>query len=354
MLSKLTFLIAALFFIVSCENDAEVDTTTANSIINNSNLSLEELTVLNANNQGSSCTNVVIANGFAYAACDNIILIANLKTGDVNSMTSAADDITVDEGLGLLFTQAGTTVRMFDLSNPSAPDQVASASVNFGLFSGVSAAGCALVVSGGVGGSDTRVFRYSADNFDLVLTENGIPAADNTTGTPDVHVARTGQGVMAFYSQDIGSVANWAIQPALFNGVAELQSTPPRIVLTPGSFPGPFGAPFGPANFPVESEYLDGNLYVAHFAVPGIEVIDIANGSLLSPFDLPYQPTNIGTDGELLFVVGVNNDTVDIIDPDNGAILESLGNLITPSGVAASETHIAVADQSLGLVIIAR
>lgn len=362
----------ALVSLISCSTeDTEIDTEILNnvavaeaeasivdetSIDSVGDIDIAELENIQKNRAGSGpCRNVVIIDGYAYGACDGQILIGELQTGTITVFESAADDITADAERGLLFTQSGSSIRMFTVENPQAPVEVDNATANFGLFSGISAAGCTLAVSGGVGGSDTRVFVYSADTLTIEVTENGIPAADNVTGTPDVHVAVTGGGeIMAFYSQDIGAVANWAIQPAIFNGAAELQSTPDRIVLTQGAFPGPFGDPFGPANFPVESEFLNDRLYVAHFAVDGVEVIDVNNGTLLSPIDLGYEPTNIGTDGESLFVVGVNNDEVDIIDPDSGAVLDSIGNLQEPTGVAANATHIAVADQTLGLVIITR
>ena len=311
--------------------------------------------IINGNRGGSRCRNVVIVGDYAYAACSGEIRIAELATGDITTFSAAANDITADAERQLIFTQSGTTIRMYDVSSPTAPVELDSATANFSIFSGLSAAGCVLAVSGGAGGSNTQVYLYSADNGTLQLTTNGIPVVDGTTGAPDVHVAVTGSSeITAFYSEDIGAVANWAIQPAIFNGGAVLQSTPTRTVLTSGAFGGPFGDPFGPANFPVESEFLDGLLYVAHFAVQGIEIVDVASGNLLTPIDLTYQPTNIGTDGVALFVVGVTNSTVDIIDPDTGTIAASVGSLNTPTGVDANATHIAVADQILGLIIIPR
>lgn len=359
-----------LLSVMSCSTEsAEIEAENLSSIVEeNQRETVEEGTVgaveLNIedlkNSQKSragagTCRNVVIVDGYAYGACDGQILIGELQTGTISVFESAADDITADEERGLLFTQSGTSIRMFTLENPLEPVEVDNATANIGLFSGISAAGCTLAVSGGVGGSNTRVFVYSADTLSLEITEDGIPAVDNVTGTPDVHVAVTGGGeITAFYSQDIGAVANWAIQAAVFNGAAQLQNTPERIVLTQGAFPGPFGDPFGPANFPVESEYLNDRLYVAHFAAEGVEVIDIANGALLSPIELGYEPINIGTDGQSLFVVGVSNNEVTIIDPDSGTVIESVGSLQEPTGVAANATHIAVADQTLGLVIITR
>lgn len=304
---------------------------------------------------GNGCTNVVILNGYAYAACDTEIQIANLETDERSVVSIAADDISVDISNGLLFTQSGTTIRMLTISDPTTPEIVATQTANFSIFSGLSAANCVLAVSGGAGGSDTRIFNYSISELTLEVATDGIPIVDNRTGAPDVSVRPVSGGAQGFYSQDLGSVANWGIQIVNFNGAGAVLSTPDVIVLTPGPFGGPFGAPFGPANFPVESEFLNGNLYVAHFAVQGIEVIDIENTNLLSPIPLPYEPIHITTDGSSLFVVGLTNDEVDEIDPSSGSVVNSFGSsLINPTGVAASSTHIAVADQTLGLIVIPR
>ena len=359
----------AFLLCIGCTTDAEdqiLDATSNKTAVLSTAQSQEDDTVgeqedaevlINIGNRGGSnnCNHVVIINGFAYASCNSQLIIQELETGAISSLNMSIIDVAADEERSLLFTYSGSIIRMYTLDDPAAPEEVDSATANFSIFTGFSAAGCTLAVSGGT--SNTTVYRYSANTLTLELSTNSIPAVDNVTGTPNVYVAITGTNpseITAFYSQDIGAVANWAIQPAIFNGSAELQSTPERTVLTPLSFTGSFGAPFAPTNFGVESEYLDGRLYVAHFAVPGIEVIDVETGNLLAPIDLPYEPINVATDGTSLFVVGPENSTVDIVDPDTGNILESLGSLQTPTGVAANLTHIAVADQSQGLVIIPR
>lgn len=302
----------------------------------------------------NGCTNVVVVNGFAYATCGSTIQIAELATDQRSSVAIAADDITVDPANEVLFIQDGTTIQMLTYTNPLEPEVVATVSANFAVFSGLSAANCVLAVSGGAGGSNTQIFNYSASQGTLELATNGIPIVDNRTGAPDIFVRAVSGGAQGFYSQDLGNVANWGIQIVNFNGAGAVLSTPDVVVLTPGQFQGPFGAPFGPANFPVESEYLNGFLYVANFAAEGIEVIDLNNNNALSLIPLGYEPTNIGTDGEFLFVVGVDANEVDVIDPSSSSVVTSLGTLNEPTGVAANQTHIAVADQSLGLVVIPR
>ncbi len=366
-MSKKIFLLLALgsaTFFIGCNTDTdqdslvEVNKTFQNSAEINAETDFENIEIpLGAQNRGANnCNHVVIINGYAYASCNSQLFIENLETGDASSVNMSIIDVAADEERSLLFTYNGSVIRMYTLDDPMDPEEVDSASANFSVFTGFSAAGCTLAVSGGT--SNTTVYQYSANTLELTLSTNSIPAVDNVTGTPNVHVAVTGTNpseITAFYSQDIGQVANWAIQPAIFNGSAQLQSTPSRTVLTPLQFTGTFSAPFAPTNFGVESEYLDGRLYVAHFAVPGIEVVDVATGDLLNPIDLPYEPINIVTDGTLLFVVGIENNTVDVVDPKTGTIIDSLGSgLQTPTGVAANETHVAVADQGLGLIVIPR
>ncbi len=367
-LPRIALILSSVLFVLSCSTEStieelDVDIQSEN-LIQSQLIEEEESTFINldkvtkpentsAQSGGGNCNHVVIINGYAYASCNSQLIISNLETGEIATQNMSIIDVAADEVRSLLFTYNGSTIRLFSLDNPMAPQEEDTASASFSIFTGFSAAGCTLAVSGGT--SNTTVYRYSIDPYELVLTSSGIPAVDNVTGTPNVHVALTAPGeITAFYSQDIGAVANWAIQPAIFNGAAELQSTPQRTVLTPLPFTGSFNAPFAPTNFGVESEYLDDRLYVAHFAVPGIEVVDVATGNLLSPINLSFEPINVATDGSLLFVVGPDHSTVDIINPSSGATLDTLGSLQTPTGVAANATHIAVADQSLGLVIIER
>ena len=300
------------------------------------------------------CSNTVIVDGFAYGACGTEIEVVSLADLSRSLVPVAANDIAADPAAGLLFTQAGTTLSLLSLADPAEPVLQDSATTNFSAFSGVSAASGVLVVSAGAGSADTQVYTYT--DTELTLATDGIPELDAAVGNPDVTVVATATGVTAYYSQDIAAVANFAIQPVLLDTNGEVLSVLPDVVLTPRAFVS--NSAFSPANFPVESEFLDNQLFVANFAAEGIEVIDLANNNaLLSPIPLPYEPTNLTTDGTLLFVVGLTNDTVDIIDPAAAAVTDSLtpaAPFVEPVGVAASITHVAVADRTNGLVVIAR
>ena len=150
-------------------------------------------------------------------------------------------------------------------------------------------------------------------------------------------------------------MSNWGIQIIEFDTNANILAQPDVVVLTHGQFTGSFGSPVGPANFPLESEFLVDRLYIAHFAANGIQVIDRSADDSLSLIPLGYKPTNIATDGNQLFVVALERSFVDIISPVTETVIETLIlPLQQPTGIAASATHIAVADRTSGLIIMQR
>ena len=309
---------------------------------------------IDANSLASNgCENVITMNGYGYAACGDGIEIIDLESLERNFLSQPADDITGDADLEVLFTQSENTLQQFDLIDPMQPNVIATVNTNFAIFSGVSAANGILVVSAGSGGSNTEVYTYDATSLSLALA--GIPVVDNRTGNPDVHVTATEAGALAFYSQDLGAVANWGIQIVEFDTNGNILALPDVVVLTPGQFTGSFGIPFGPANFPLESEFLFDRLYAAHFAANGIQVIDRSASDALSLIALGYEPTNIATDGNQLFVVGVERSVVDVIDVVTDTVVDSISlPLQQPTGIAASDTHILVADRSAGLIVMRR
>ena len=301
----------------------------------------------------NGCQNTVILNGFAYAACGDGIELVNLQSLERNFISQPADDITGDANLGVLFTQSGDTLLQFDLTDPMQPDLIATMETNFLIFSGISAANGILAVSGGSSNANTQVYSYDSDSLTLLLS--GIPLVDSRTGNPDVHLAPTNNGALAFYSEDLGLVANWGIQIIEFDTSGNILAQPDVVVLTPGQYTGVFGPPVGPANFPLESEFLIDRLYVAHFAANGIQVIDRSANDSLSLIPLGYEPINIATDGNQLFVVSLERSSVDIISPVTETVVETLSlPLQQPTGIAATATHIAVADRTSGLIIMQR
>ena len=150
-------------------------------------------------------------------------------------------------------------------------------------------------------------------------------------------------------------MANWGIQIVEFDADANILDIPAVVVLTPGRFTGSFGFPFGPANLPVESEFLNDRLYVAHFAANGLQVIDRLAADALSLIPLGYEPSNVATDGTQLFVVGVDRTIIDTVNPVTETVVDSFSLPLRQAvGVAANDSHIAVADRSAGLIIVTR
>lgn len=306
--------------------------------------------VSNDTNLLSGCTNVVIHNGHAYAACGEQLQITALGSETINTIAINSDDIAVDTSNNTLFVQSRNTIQALNLSNPLRPTVVASNTTNFGLFSGIDAANGIVVISAGTGGSNTQVYRFINNQFNLV--QNGIPTVDNVTGNPDVHVTETASGARAFYSQDLGAVANWGIQIIDFNTQGNITNIEPAVTLTAQRFTGNFNS-ISPANFPLESEFLNNKLYVAHFAVNGIEVVDLENNNTTRTINLGYQPINITTNGNALFAAGITSNTISIINQRDNTINRITENRIEQArSIAANENYIAIADRIAGLLII--
>ena len=361
---SLLLVIASVFFFSACSSDDDVSSPSEQESDGDAGDSDENgelggtgdeptVEVDSVSLAPNGCQNVVILGEFAYAACETGIEIVDLISLERNFVSIPADDITGDAGLGVLFVQSGSSVTQLDLVDPLAPNAINTVNTNFSLFSGISAASGVLVVSAGSGGSNTEVYTYDANSLSLSIS--GIAQVDSQTGNPDVHVAQTTDGVLAFYSQDLGLVANWGIQIVEFDTDGNIVEIPEVVVLTPGPFTGGFGVPFAPANIPVESEFLNEQLYVAHFAANGLEVIDLSASDEPSVIPLGYEPTNVATDGSQLFVVSVDRSIVDTVDPITETVIESLSLPLQQAvGVAANLTHIAVADRSAGLIIAVR
>lgn len=338
---KLLLLSTAALFITGCETDSPVSENI---------LTVDGTTESTRSLASNGCSNVIILNGHAYAACGREIEVIALDTKQRSLVNIPADDITVDLSTETIFIQSGNSISSLNTSNPLQPRVTASASTSFGFFSGISAANGVVVTSGGT--SNTRVFTYTANS--IRTATNGISIVDRRTGSPDVNVIPTTNGARAFYSQDLGSVRNWGIQTVDFNTNGTVTAIPQVVTLSPGPLRNSFSL-FTPANFPVESEFLNNRLYIAHFASNSVEIINTNNGNTESSIPLGFTPVNISTDGTSLFVVGLNGDSVRMINPSNNNIdIININDLEQPRGIAATNQFIAIADSSEGLILFER
>jgi len=63
---------------------------------------------------------------------------------------------------------------------------------------------------------------------------------------------------------------------------------------------------------------------IVYIAANGIQVIDRSNSDAVSVISLGYEPTNIATDGDQLFVVGVEYGFVDVINTITETVIDSI------------------------------
>ena len=296
----------------------------------------------------NACQNVDILRNFAIGACGDRLKIVELASLQRSEVNISGDDISIDPNLSLGFLLSTNLLTMIDLSTPTSPSIIQQVSVNFSSFSGVSAANGIVVVSGGARGSNARAFSYDRNSLNLIT--DGIPEVDANTGTPDVTVMGSNGGVFAFFSQDLGAVRNWGIWPVEITstGVFFARSEPYR--LASGSVP-INNSNFTPSNFPVESEFLDGKLYVASYASNGIEVIDLLAETREAPISLGERSTHVATDGESLFVLSSVAGTLRRIDPETRENFILMRNLENATGLAVDENHIVIADRTEGILV---
>lgn len=331
-MKRILLLVSSLFMIVAC-NEATPPNTEVDRDGNSSNGS-----------STISCENVALQGSFAFGACNNVIRIVNLNSSEIFDFSVAANDIAIDTVANIALALSGRNLTLLDISSPFTPIILDTATVNFSFFSGVAAANGIAVVSGGAGGSNVQIFNYQSRTLNLV--RSGISTVDSNTGTPDVSVVATAGGIEAFFSQDLGSVRNWGINHFSITASGNASQINSTYRLTSGSVP----LSFASSSFPVESEFLNNNLYIANYATRGIEVVSLASGFVQTPISLGYNPTNVATDGRDLFVVSSVSGRAQRVDPTNLNILELNLVVSRPSGVAANNNFIVIADLDNGIV----
>jgi len=330
------FLFISLLVFVSCNQSSSSSGNSSGGGLSNS-----------SSPSAASCQNVDLFDSIAFGACGNILRVMDLSNGNFTDMNIAANDIAVDEENNTALVLSENTLTLLDIAQPLSPQVLDTATVNFRFFSGVAAANGIAVISGGGASSNVQAFNYLNDDLDLIVS--GIPVVDNTTGTPEVSVISTSNGIEAFFSQDLGFVTNW--------GINHISITPSGSTSQIGSThtlsSGPVSiSDFSSSNFPVESEFLDDDLYVANFATNGIEVINLNAGTVGAPISLGYRATHISTDGEDLFVISSVSGNIQRINPTTRQATNLNIQSSNPSSIAANSEFIVIADLNNGIVFI--
>ena len=288
--------------------------------------------------------NVAISASHAFVARGAAgIDVHDLASGDVVSTIGVtAHDVAIDDNFVFALDAVGGELSMFDASDAGAPAMVdGPVAVSVGPFTGVSADGGTVIVSGGTG-------ELSARSYDDTGFVGEVLTTDLGRGQPDVLL----EGSVAFVSNHFAA----DVDGAEFGVTALLVGTD----LTVGSRVGLPAAGFTPgtatpANFAIESARSGDTLLVAHGG--GVAIIGAANPEALSlrtTVPLGFGVMNIDAIGDRAYAIGNHPPLLAVIDIAAGSLLDQRGLAGVPTGVAASEEQIVIAAGPAGLITEAR
>ncbi len=303
-----------------------------------------------------AATNVVLHGDYAYTglaeqglgvykiSTQQQILSLPPPTG-----SGSIDDVAVADGwLFGLDARTPGTLSVYSLQDPARP-RLASGPIaaEVGPFSGVSAAGGKVIVSGGTSLLSLR----SYDREGRLGT--GVVTADLGRGQPDILLSPEGERAVVsshFSGPDFGlttlDLTASQLQPS---GTLKLE----RAGFTEG------GAK--PANFPLEAAWSSERLLLAHGG--GLAFIDLkkfASPRVQQIIEVGVTPVNVDVRGPMAAVVGSHPDPrlvlIDIQSLEYPQVVRSidLPAHISATGVAVGPTHIVVAAGEQGLLFFQR
>lgn len=255
----------------------------------------------------SAFNNVVFSPSLAYASAGTAG-IAVLSTAGVEQSTVAAPpsfegihDLSVADGLLFALDASGGNLAVYSLASAASPTLLPQGeTVPVGPFSGVSAGGGKVAVSGGT--RTMSLFSYTSAGALQLLADD----IDLGTGQPDVLL--DAQGEYAYVSTDFaGQVDGQAFGITTLDLGSDLADPASTSVGIDGAgFTGGVGLL---ANFPIESAISGSRLLVAHGG--GLSVFslkDRANPVLEKSIDVGFEAVSVDADGDRAVVVGVNGD----------------------------------------------
>jgi hypothetical protein len=262
--------------------------------------------------------------------------------------SESVDDLAISDGF--LFALDATSpghLSVFSLANPEKPVLVSEPiPVAVGPFSGVSAGGGHVIVSGGT--SELSLHAY--DPAGKLKPE--VATIDLGRGQPDVLLAPDGKHAFVsthFFGPEFGlTLLDVNFNPLSLKKLAQIKLE--EAGFTAG------GAK--PANFPIEMALQDTLLLVAHSG--GIAFFDVRNleaPKLLNILKLEIKPVNVDVNNNIAAVVGSSPKPglilIDVKNPEAPRIIRSvaLDPAAYPTGVAITPTHVVVAAHEKGFLV---
>ena len=266
------------------------------------------------------------------------------------SGSESADDLAVADGfLFVLDARKPGHLSVFSLADPEKPALVsAPAAVEVGPFSGVSAGGGRVIVSGGTSLLSLRAYDREGRLSPPIAT------TDLGRGQPDVLMDPTGG--RAFVSTHFGGPNFGVTVLAVGSGTPALVNRGSIALDTYGFTAG--GAK--PASFPVQAALVGKILLVAH--ARGLAIVSVAEEKprLSGVLDLGVKAVHVDVDGGIAAVVGSSpRPTLVLIDVTNPSSPIVKGTVPLPKGsyatsVAIGPSYVVVAAHRNGLLIFQR
>jgi hypothetical protein len=298
--------------------------------------------------------NVVIDGSFAFVSLgERGLEIMDTASGNVLEVvppptsSESVDDLAIaGPFLFALDARPPGHLSVFSLaSSPKLKLTSAPIEVAVGPFSGVSAGGGRVIVSGGTSLMSLRSYD-SEGKLGPVLAE-----IDCGRGQPDVLMSPDGSWAFV-------STHRWGPYFGLTN--VRVAVSPPSMAKSGSVNLDTYGFTAGgakPASFPLETALEGGVLYVA--TLRGLTVVSIANRdqpTLLTTLDIGVKGVNVDVRNHLAAVVGSSPRPmlvlVDVRAPSSPRVVRSipLPEGSRPTGVAIGTTHVVVAAGNQGVL----
>lgn len=300
--------------------------------------------------------NVVATDSLAYATLgDSGIAVIEVRTsGRVTLIPpppglQSVDDLAIaDNVLFALDAQPPGALAVLSLRDPRNPHSRGNAvSVPVGPFSGVSAAGGIVAVSGGT--SALTAWRY--DTLPSVL--GSIASADFGRGQPDVLLTPSGLFLVSIHRWG----PHFGLTAARFeDATASLRRLWDIELAHAGFTEG--GAK--PANFPIESAALDDSTFaIAHRL--GLSIVRVRNDAaadIASTVDVGGPAVNVDANGDIAAVAVAGSTAavvlVEVADAPRIVKRLALPPGTIPLGVALTSHDVIVAARARGVLVLPR